>query len=489
MISIIILKELKSILLSPKFPATFGICSLLLLLSTFMGVKEYKAASVQAASARQLVEQEQHEATSWADLGNRVFREPDPMQVFVAGVHNDVGRLSDVNATEGIKLTHSMYSDDPIFAVFRFMDFAFIVQVVFSLLAILFTYDAVNGEKEGGTLALTLSNAVPRARYIGGKLIGAWTGLAAPLSMPLMLSVLIVMVSGVPFHQSHWIRLAALIGVSLLYFTFFIMLGVFISAVTRRSNVSFLLSLVAWIALVLIVPRAGVMAAGQLVRVPSVAELDGQIAAYSKDRWAQHMEEMEKRWVERNAAMKGMSVVERDAYREQHEWAWLEEDDAGRQEVQKDIDRQSEKYKEDLRNRRQEQVRLGLSLSRVSPASSFQLAAMRLAGTDVGLKTRYEDAMQLYRQAFNAYREKKQKESGNGGGGVRITVDSDRGFSFSAPREAGTLDLGDMPVFTAPGGLLPDYLVPVMPDCTFLAIGGLLAFAGAVIAFLRYDVR
>jgi len=127
--------------------------------------------------------------------------------------------------------------------------------------------------------------------------------------------------------------------------------------------------------------------------------------------------------------------------------------------------------------------------SRLSPASSFQLAAMRLAGTDVGLKTRTEDAMQSYRDVFNAYREKKEKESGSSGGGIRITVDSNRGFSFSAPREAGMLDLSDMPRLTIPAIPLPDYILPALVDCGLLAISGLLAFAGSVLAFVKYDVR
>ncbi len=488
MLNIIIRKELKSILLSPKFPATFGVCSLLLLLSVYVGIREYKAAAAQTGSARQLVEQEQREATSWGGVENRVFREPDPMQVFVAGLQNDIGRLSDVNPMEAVKLTHSVYSDDPIFAVFRFIDFAFIVQVVLSLFAVLFTYDAVNGERESGTLALTFSNAVPRARYLGGKVIGAWLGLVLPVTIPVLLSVLIVMLSGVPFLREHWIRFATLMGISLLYFTFFAMLGVLISALTKRSSVSFLLSLVVWIALVLIVPRAGVMAAGQIVRVPTVAELDGQIAAYSKERMAQLMEQMEKRWQTRNAAMQGMSNEERTAYREQHEWGWLEEEDNARKEMQKEIDRQTAKYTEDMRNRKQEQVRLGLALSRFSPASAFQLAAMQLAGTDVNLKTRYEEAMQTYRQSFNAYREKKQQESGNTGG-IRITVDSNSGISFQTPREAGTLDLSDMPRFEAPKIQLPEYIAPAFVDIGLLVIVGMMVFAGAFAAFLRYDVR
>ena len=254
-------------------------------------------------------------------------------------------------------------------------------------------------------------------------------------------------------------RFASLMGVSLLYFTFFIILGVLISSLTRTSSVSFLFSLVVWIALVLIIPRAGIMAAGQLVPAPTDAELDGQIAAYSKGRWAQHNEQMEQRWIERNTPTNTMSPDDRKAYEEEHQWAWLEEDEAARKDVQKDIDRQTAKFQEDMRNRKQAQVRLGLGLSRFSPASAFQLAAMQLAGTDIDMKTRYENAMQTYRQGFLAYREKKQQEAG-GFGGIRITMDSQRGFSFQAPRDNAALNLSDMPRFKAPEIALPDYITP-----------------------------
>ena len=488
MLSTLITKELKSILLSPKFPATFGACSVLILLSIFVGLREYKASVAETASARALVDQEQREATSWTGVGNTVFRDPDPMQVFVAGLQNDIGRLSDVSSFAGIRLTHSIYSDDPIFAVFRFIDFAFIVQVVLSLFAILFTYDAINGERESGTLALTLSTAVPRAKYIAGKLTGAWLGLVLPITIPVLLGVLLVITAGVPFDGAHWVRLGWLMGASLLYFTFFIVLGVLISSFTGTSSVSFLFSLVSWIALVLIIPRAGIMAAGQLVPAPTDAELDGQVAAYAKGRWAQHNEQMEQRWIERSKATAGMNNEDREAYQEQHQWGWLEEDEAARKEVQMDIDRQTAKFQEDMRNRKQAQVRLGLGLSRISPASAFQLAAMQLAGTDIDMKTRCENAMQVYRQSFLAYRDKKQQEAG-GFGGIRITMDSQRGFSFQAPRDNAALNLSDMPRFKAPEIALPDYITPALIDIGLLTVFSIIAFAGAFVGFLRYDVR
>ena len=93
------------------------------------------------------------------------------MQIFASGVNNDIGRLSNISTWTEVKLRQSTYSDDSLFALFRFIDFTFIVQVVLSLFAILFTYDTINGERESGTLKLAFSNAVPRGflgRPVGG---------------------------------------------------------------------------------------------------------------------------------------------------------------------------------------------------------------------------------------------------------------------------------------------------------------------------------
>ena len=177
MLSTLITHELKNIFFSPKFPITFAVVSILLLLSVIVGINQYNNATRQYETTTQLVQQEMREARGWMALNNKILRKPDPMQIFVSGVNNDIGRMSGVNTMNGIKLMHSTYSDDPIYAVFRFVDFAFIVTVVFSLLAILFTYDAINGEAERGTLQLTFANAIPRVQYIIAKFIGSWLGL------------------------------------------------------------------------------------------------------------------------------------------------------------------------------------------------------------------------------------------------------------------------------------------------------------------------
>src|SRR5574341_864583 len=247
MLGTLIQKELKAILLSPKFVATFATCAVLILLSVFVGIQEYQAAVKQYDAAVQIVEQDLREASSWMGLNNKVYRKPDPMQIFVSGVNNDIGRLSSVSNFDEIKLRSSIYSTDTIFAVFRYVDFVFIVQVVLSLFAILFTYDAVNGEREAGTLQLTFSNAVPRAQYIFAKFIGSWLGLVVPLLIPIMLGVLLVMLYRLPMLSVHWAKLGTLLSVSILFFPFFMAFGILVSTLTRQSAVSFLVSLVAWV--------------------------------------------------------------------------------------------------------------------------------------------------------------------------------------------------------------------------------------------------
>ncbi len=488
MISLIIKKELKAIIASPKFTATFIVCSVLLLLSVYVGIKEYRTSVAQYETAVQLANQEMREQPSWASLTNRVYRKPDPMQVFVSGIQYDIGRWSNINQFSTVKLRHSVYSDDPIFAVFRFVDFTFIVTVVLSLLALLFTYDAINGEREAGTLQLTFSNAVPRARYVIAKLAGAWLGLVIPLLIPLALSVLLVFVYNIPLSSEHWVKLLILFGSALLYFTIFVVTGLFVSAVTRHSSTSFLVALVIWIVAVLIIPRAGAIIAGQLVPVPSVAEVEGQHDAYAKQCWLKFSNDRENRWRERNAPMNNLGKEERDKYRDDHLWVWMEEDDSARKAAQQEIDGHAVKLNQELRNRQATQQALVYILSRFSPTASFQFTAMNLAGTDIDLKSRYEDAMNIYRETFNGFTGKKQKQSG-GVGGIRVTFDTDQGFKFDVPRERGALNLGDLPQFTDPKSELREGIAHAIVDMGLMSFGTILLFAAAFIGFLRYDVR
>lgn len=488
MIKILIEKELKSIFQSPKFVATFGVCSILILLSIFIGIQEYRGSVAQYETATELVNQQMAEATSFRQLQNRVYRAPQPMQIFVSGVNYDVGRLSDIGSQQEVKLEQSSYSDDPLFAVFRFIDFTFIVQVVLSLFAIMFTYDAINGERENGTLKLALSNAVPRGHYLFSKFVGSWVGLTVPLLIPILIGVLLVMVFRVPMTGMDWVKLLTLIGVSILYFTFFIALSLLVSSLTRRSSVSFLILLVLWITLVLIVPRAATMAAGQLVDVPTVAQNESQKDRFRTDQQNTLNDARGNRWRERMSSLEGATREERRAFFNANREAWDKEENELRDEMESNIAEHSRLLNQDLRNAKLQEERLAFILSRFSPASAFQLTAMNLGGTNTSIKERYEEQMNAYRETFNNYVEAKLQEERDervrqyqrSGGGRRIM------FMGSG---AEAVDASDRPRFVEPEESVADVLRPSVLDFGLLSVFTVLAFAGAFVAFIRYDVR
>jgi ABC-type transport system involved in multi-copper enzyme maturation permease subunit len=469
MFATLVTKELRAIVLSPKFVATFSLCSLLILLSTFIGVRGYQTAVKQYETATQLTDQQLRSATSWRGAASRIDRKPDPLQVFASGVSLDVGRYSNVSENSSVKLTGSAYSEDSIYAYFRFIDFAFIVQIVLSLFAILFTFDAVSGEREDGTLRLLFSNPVPRARFLMAKCTGAWLGLVIPIAIPVTLSLLMVVLFGVPMSGSDWVRLLMLMGVSLLFFTFFIALGVMLSTFTKRSSVSFLLGLVAWVAFVLIIPRVGTAVAGQVAKVPPVAEIEAMKEGYSQNLFTQMLKGLS------SAEVKAGGHVEVNI-------------DSAKKEMDKQVDEYGERLMETYRQKKGVQERLALSLARVSPVSAYQLATMTLAGNDLTLKSRFEDAFTNYRTQFVAF---KQAEMAKGGsqGAVRFAVGGPEGVKISVDRSKASLNMTNLPAFVQPTLRLGDILPSVVVDIGILLFGILVAFGAAFAAFLRYDLR
>jgi ABC-2 type transport system permease protein len=477
MFSVLLTKELKAIVLSPKFAATLGVCTILMLLSVWIGIREYRASVRQYEAAQQLNNQEMRQQTSWKYFDSKAFRPPDPMQVFVSGVTYDVGRWSEIGGSSPIKLEGSIYSDDPIFALFRYFDFAFVVQFVFSLLAILFTYDSICGERESGTLKLVFSNSVPKAQYLLAKATGAVSGLIVPILLPIMLSLLLVRISGVPLTIANWVSVIGLIAMSLLYFCAFIMIGLLISAITRSSNVSFLVSLVVWVVFVLIIPRVGVIVAGQMTQVPSYSEIEGRRASFAQDKMNQ-LQQFLAGGAERALSGKGGCAVEH-----------AEDIDAVIDSAIKANTEAAAEYEaklmNDYRQRKATQERLGLLLSRFSPSSAYQLAAQTLAGTDLGLKTRFEDAMVAYRTELADYA--SGRPDAQQGGRIAISV-SEEGMKFNVSKGS-ELDVSGVPRFDGGRAALRNAISSVVVDAGLLSLCILIAFGGAFLAFLRYDVR
>jgi len=277
MLKLIIEKELREIIGSTKFAITFGVAAVLILSTFYAGAKNYQVSLAQYQAAKKENLRQMEGQTDWMMVRNhRIFLPPQPLAIVVTGISNDIGRTIEVQGRGELAAHESRFNEDPIFAVFRFLDLDFIFQIVLSLFAILFAYDAINGEKERGTLRLSFANHVPRSTFILGKIFGSFLALAVPLLIPILLGGALLPLLGSPMNGEVWIKLALVMLAGLLYFGVFLTLSVFISTLTQRSAHSFLLLLVAWVFTVLIVPRASVLIADRAVKVPSIDQMAAQ---------------------------------------------------------------------------------------------------------------------------------------------------------------------------------------------------------------------
>jgi hypothetical protein len=169
-------------------------------------------------------------------------------------------------------------------------------------------------------------------------------------------------------------------------------------------------------------------------------------------------------------------------------WDWMQEDDASRKETQEVIADFSRKLNEDLRNKRKRLEKMGFIFSRISPAAIYALTAMDICGTDTQLKSRTEVAMQNFQGDFNNFIEKKQEENQENAG-IRITMDSDRGFSFTTPDLLNTIEAQEIPRYQDQKIQYSGILQAVMLDFSLLMALTVIIFGMTLILFNRYDVR
>jgi ABC-type transport system involved in multi-copper enzyme maturation permease subunit len=205
----------------------------------------------------------------YSSLKVRLFRKPTPLSIFAAGIERKAGNFAEISL---------LYQDIPAslqggvakneFAgVFSLFDFSAVIIIVFTVLAILLSYDAISGEKEEGMLSLVLSNSVPRAKILFGKYLGALIAVAMPLALCFILGILYVLFSKAASLSANFLMFMGLLySVSLLYLSCILFLGILASSRTRTSFGSLLFLLVFFLVFSFLIPQAVKSASNNAIR-------------------------------------------------------------------------------------------------------------------------------------------------------------------------------------------------------------------------------
>ena len=135
------------------------------------------------------------------------------------------------------------------------IDWVFIITYLLSFIPLLFTFDALSGEKERGTLRLCLANPISRPVLLIGKFLGALIAVLIPFYFAVLLNLAVISVDNwTQLGAADWGRLGMIVLIVSGYVGIFVAVGLMVSAGTRDSRVSLVTLLIIWVALVAFMP-------------------------------------------------------------------------------------------------------------------------------------------------------------------------------------------------------------------------------------------
>ena len=135
------------------------------------------------------------------------------------------------------------------------IDYVFIITYLLSFVPLLFTFNALSGERESGTLRLCLANSISRPALLAGKFLGTLIAVLIPFYFAVLLNLTVISTdSWTQLGAADWGRLGMIMLIASGYASIFIAIGLMVSAGTRDTRVSLVVLLIIWVALVVFMP-------------------------------------------------------------------------------------------------------------------------------------------------------------------------------------------------------------------------------------------
>jgi len=289
-------KEFLLNLLSFRFATGFILCLILIPLSVHISIQHYEERHSIYSREREECAEQMRRLYAYSFIRPTILRPPESLSIFNRGIESTLGNRVRIQLGQVPFLAEGAVQErgNPLLASFLSIDFSFIVTVLFSLMALLFTYDVISGEKERGSLRGILANKLSRDKLLLGKLLGNILTLIPIITVSFGAGLLLIFLSrGVEFQQGEWVRLGGLFLVTFLYMLLFMLLGMFISTRTHSSTTSLMVSLFMWVLLVVVVPVATPYLAQSLTSV-TPRETVGQMTAELNREFRAKIEEYKK---------------------------------------------------------------------------------------------------------------------------------------------------------------------------------------------------
>ena len=476
---ILFIREIQGAIIDFRFWVVLVLCLSVIPLSFFVSVKNYS----------QKMSDYQQEVQSYRDNSTHVHaqfkaegvRPPSPLSIFSRGMESKMPYKVITSREGNYQIEYPKPDNNK--DLLGEIDFAFIVAFVLSILAIVFTYSSISGDKESGVLRGILSNAVLRRQVLIAKLLGNYIVFLVPFLLSMLISLMVVYSSGaIPvFSAQLFPSILMIIGISLVFLFALFNLGLWVSALTRNSILSINLLLLLWIILGLVIPKISPIIASTIFPVESTGVFEAKKTLLRTNiEKEQFKEEGELYGKLRMQFQPGKDGVSSD-------WtevnaAYDEQVTPIREKYEQLLNAETEKLTVDYTIRKNKQNNIAENIARLSPINSINNLIAEFSYTGFSESDNFLQQAKDYQATVKqeVYDKFILKTYRSGGGTMSQSniVDGIEPDQLTAPvlENYKHVDIGS---------IMQQNWVDIMLLCLY----SLLFFVCAFISFLRFDVR
>ncbi|MFA6109006.1 MAG: ABC transporter permease subunit [Candidatus Latescibacterota bacterium] len=451
MIRLIFARELLDMVSSWRFATFSAMLVAMGLTITSVRAVEHQRRLQEYAQAQNLQDQVLDAGMSPGSGGGLVFsppRRPARMSLVAQGTQESLME----------RFLVSVY-ENPIEVLFCAPDLLQVMGIVISLGALLLASDQLCGERETGTLRLTMANPVKRSSILLGKWLACLATLGTGvLLLFLAVAAVLVLLQPDAWTATDWASFAVLFLLTLAYASAFLLIGLFLSATTRHSGTAAVGAMMVWAIIVFVLPSLPLYLAREVApalsptyaTIHSLRAEDKRRAKLQALRAPLHARGLSDVEVEQQLD----SVAVRRIWEEYHEERNL--------------------YENGAHERAGVQVLIGAALDQVSPYSAYLLGGAEVTGVGLAALASHLNFGKKQEMALSEFLEEKWR------------AEAKRNPRL---REGDVLDTRDRPRLVYEGDPLVYRLAGLaIPLLTLVAFNGVF-FMLAWRRFMRYDVR
>ena len=491
MLRTLIRQEILGHLMSARFLTTVVITLLLVVANAVVLLEDYEQRLARYSHQENVHRQKIQEAKTYSTLKLFVERPPNPLSVFSSGLDKRLGSTFEIyhGSVPMISSGSARGLENPFLNLFSKIDLVLIFQVVLSLMALLFAYDAISGDWESGTLRLVISHPVRRGSILFAKYVGAMLCLLLPVLMSLMLVLILLSLnSAIYLSGEDFLRIGGIVLTTSTYLSVFYLIGLVVSTITRRTATSLMICMFLWVALVLVYPNWSRFSINPI----GDTSAEGSSTHQQVQQIWEEVDREERRFLA-NSPLEGEPPRFNVSYSD-----WSSSWGDRRRQINAKVHKESEplvphvqKYhetmetlyirlaeqtalirKQNLDNTSLRKATWDERLMKLSPAGLYTFATSALAGTDLEGMSDFVQAVQDYRRTtINYFHDKKAF-------GSRQWFASDQG----------TVDWWDLPQFRFARADAWENATRALPELLLLLLTNLALFTVIFLFFTRIEV-